>query len=92
MLTFDVLPQQVQNLTIEVKNLQNLIENLKITLPKIEERLSIAGLANYLEVSEQTIHNYKKRGVLPFHQTGRTVYFLKHEVDEALASNKKKKC
>lgn len=47
-------------------------------------RFSILGLADYLKVTKATIHVYKKRGVFPYYQTGRTVYFKKSEVDAAL--------
>jgi excisionase family DNA binding protein len=91
MLTFENLPKQVETLTIEVKNLQSLIENLKITVPQVEERLSRKGLAEHLGVTLTTIHNYKKRGAIPYYQTGRTVYFIKHEVEKALSSDRKTK-
>ncbi len=54
-----------------------------------DERLTIQQLAGYLNVSKATIQAYKKRGVVPFYQTGRTVYFKKSEVDAALANKKK---
>jgi hypothetical protein len=46
-------------------------------------------LGHYLNRTPQTITAYKKRGVFPYYQTGRTIYFKKSEVDAALASNKK---
>jgi excisionase family DNA binding protein len=51
-----------------------------------DERLDYAGAAEYLGVSKQTITKYKNNGVLKFYQTGRTVYFKKSEIDQALAS------
>lgn len=59
------------------------------TQPEAPERFKIQELADYLQVTKATIHAYKNRGVFPFYQTGRTVYFKKSEVDAAL-SNKKK--
>ena len=59
--------------------------------PEPTERFNIGELAKYLKVTKATIHAYKKRGVFNFYQTGRTVYFLKNEVDKALEVTGKKK-
>lgn len=58
--------------------------------PETSERFKIQELADYLKVTKSTIHAYKKRGVFPYYQTGRTVYFKKSEVDAALEVGKKK--
>jgi excisionase family DNA binding protein len=47
-----------------------------------EIQFDIAGLANYLNCSVQTIHNLKKSGEIPFYRLGRKVYFKKREIDE----------
>jgi len=56
-----------------------------------EITFSIPELANYLKCTKATIHAYKKRGIFPYYQTGRTVFFKKSEVDKALAVGTKKK-
>ena len=53
------------------------------------EQFTISELADYLKCTKATIHAYKKRGVFPYYQTGRTVFFKKSEVDAALSANKK---
>lgn len=58
--------------------------------PEPNQQFNISELATYLKVTKATVHAYKKRGVFPYYQTGRTVYFKKCEVDNALASAKKK--
>ncbi len=58
--------------------------------PEPNQQFNIAELANYLKVTKATVHAYKNRGVFPYYQTGRTVYFKKCEVDLALGSVKKK--
>jgi len=55
------------------------------------QTFTISELADYLNCTKATIHAYKKRGVFPYYQTGRTVYFKKNEVDAALEVGKKKK-
>jgi excisionase family DNA binding protein len=59
--------------------------------PEKEITFSIPELANYLKCTKATIHAYKKRGIFPYYQTGRTVFFKKSEVDKALAVGTKKK-
>lgn len=51
-----------------------------------DERFTIPQLAEYLQVNKLTIHRYKKNGVFPFYQVGRTVFFKKSEVDAAMSS------
>lgn len=55
-----------------------------------DEKFTISELAIYLGCTKATIHNYKNRGVFPYFQTGRTVFFKKVDVDKALASNRKR--
>lgn len=55
-----------------------------------EERLTRTQLANYLGVTLPTVDRYRSRSVFPYYQTGRTIYFKKSEVDNALSVGKKK--
>jgi excisionase family DNA binding protein len=48
-------------------------------------KLSINELAIYLKKDKSTIHRYKRNGMFPCYQAGRTVYFKKTEVDKALS-------
>lgn len=61
------------------------------TTAEQSQTFTISELADYLNCTKATIHAYKKRGVFPYYQTGRTVYFKKNEVDEALEVGNKKK-
>lgn len=95
MYSFDTLPEQVGQLTSMVKNLEKVVIQLSSQFSKAQEkdeRFSYQELAKYLGVHPMTVYNYKKRKVIPYYQTGRTVYFLRSEIDEALSVNKKKKC
>ncbi|RZJ77715.1 MAG: DNA-binding protein [Flavobacterium sp.] len=58
--------------------------------PEPEERLTRNQLANYLGVTLPTVDRYRSRSVFPYYQTGRTIYFKKSEVDNALSVGKKK--
>jgi len=84
--------------TPEVRQLfrTELINFFADNLPKAESEhaedreFNIPQLAEYLKCTKATIHAYKKRGIFPYYQTGRTVYFKKSEVDAALEVSKKK--
>ena len=56
--------------------------------PEADERLTRIQLAVYLKCTLPTVDRYRSRGVFPYYQTGRTIYFKKSEVDNALAVGK----
>ena len=74
-----------QELEIFFKNQIAISEPLEQT-----EKFTIGELATYLKCTKATVHAYKKRGIFPYFQTGRTVYFKKSDVDQALAIGAKK--
>ncbi|SOD12393.1 helix-turn-helix domain-containing protein [Pedobacter xixiisoli] len=87
--------------SIDIDSLEKIIKNsvaaaIASSIPETtskdnEQTFSISELAEYLKVTKATIHAYKKRGVFKFYQTGRTVYFIKSEVDAALKIENNKK-
>ena len=87
--------------SLTVGEFQTLMEELvpsavvaqSLTIPdeQVPENLSISEAAKYLKCSKVTIHKYKKRGMFKFYGTGKLTYFKKHEIDEALSSQPKKK-
>lgn len=64
--------------------------NLKQISADHEERLTRTQLAIYLGVTLPTVDRYRSRSVFPYYQTGRTIYFKKSEVDNALLVGKNK--
>jgi excisionase family DNA binding protein len=76
------------------ERLKNNAGPVKTELPSVHDekdiKFSITELAEYLGCSKATIHNYKKRAVFPYYQTGRTVYFKKNEIDKSLESSRMK--
>lgn len=58
--------------------------------PEPDQKFSRSQLAEYLNCTLPTIDRYRANGVIPFYQTGRTIYFKKSEVDFALLVGKKK--
>ena len=85
-------PISIDNLGLLIQ--KSVVAALALSAPQCvpveeDEKLSIEGLATYLNCTKATVHAYKKRGVFPFYQTGRTIYFKKAEVDAALANTKR---
>ncbi|WP_040298607.1 helix-turn-helix domain-containing protein [Arcticibacter svalbardensis] len=86
---------------ISIANLELLIQRSVIaaiaqtqpapTPTELPQTYTISELATYLKCTKQTIHAYKKRGIFPYYQTGRTVYFKKSEIDRALEVSGKKR-
>lgn len=84
-----------------LENIENQLAQLLSTLPRlsenksendvVEECFNIEELAAYLGVAKTTIFRYKRNRVFPFYQAGRTVYFKRYEIDQALSSSKKKR-
>ena len=62
-------------------------EHLRVD-PKVEGSLfKIDEIAELLSVSKVTIHDWKRKGKVPFHRIGSRVYFKKSEVLESLSSS-----
>ncbi len=53
--------------------------------------LNVDQLAEYLGCVKSTVLRYKREGVIPFYQAGRSAYFKKDEVDMALSSRRNKR-
>ncbi len=84
------LVQSVVQSTIQSLKSENQLLQDSANVFKVDEQIfSISELAAYLRCSKVTIHAYKNRRVIPFYQTGKTVFFKRSEVDAALASHKK---
>lgn len=85
---FDKRLSNIESLLLSIKY----AESVALPFPTQQvQTFTIGELADYLNCTKATIHAYKKRGVFPYYQTGRTVYFKKSEVDAALEVRNKKK-
>jgi excisionase family DNA binding protein len=54
------------------------------------EYLSIEETSEYLHVPKNTLYNYCHHNVLVYHKRGKKNYFLKSDLDEWMASGRKK--
>ncbi|OAD92659.1 hypothetical protein A7A78_01760 [Aequorivita soesokkakensis] len=83
---------QVQNVSknefisiIEKVIEEKLIQHLQ---PKQSENLTVKETAEVLKVSEQSIHNYIKRGIIPAQKAGRILLIKRSDLDKALTEVK----
>lgn len=58
--------------------------------PTPEDLLTIEDLERLFKVSKVTIHKWKKRGLIPFYNMNRKVYFKRSEVISSMSHKKRK--
>jgi excisionase family DNA binding protein len=81
---FRTIIKDVMNEVLE-KNSNETPINTSDDLIKIDE------VSKLLQVSEVTIHKWKKDGLIPFHKLNRRLYFKKSEVMDSLRNINPKK-
>ncbi len=84
--------------TIPVDELKNLIsEALRYEISQIQipettlqedTLIKISDVAELFKVSKVTIHDWKKKGLIPYHRLSNKIYFKKSEVLAAMKSIK----
>lgn len=88
-LTLENLPGSVEVLHQKFDKLTKLVETLINVEPKPEpDEVRFNGdreLSEYFRCNIQTIYRLKKAKKLPFHKFGKRYYYLRSEVDKALA-------
>ena len=57
--------------------------------PVTEEVLTLKQAAELLDVSQHTIHDWKRRGLLPFFKIGGRTYFKRAEIVAGLQSQQR---
>lgn len=94
---FEFLTIQITEVMNGQKEIINLLTEKNVILSQDnkhgneDQKFSIQDLCTYLKRSESTIKRYKKNNLFPFYSAGRTIFFIKSEVDEAMSSVSKKK-
>ncbi|NQY06922.1 MAG: helix-turn-helix domain-containing protein [Flavobacteriaceae bacterium] len=66
----------IENLLLELKN--------KPVEEKKSENLTVKETAEFLKVSEQSVHNYIKRGFLSAQKVGRILLIKREELENSL--------
>ena len=76
---FEIIEQRlsnIENLLLDIKH--------KPTEEEKAENLTVKEAAELLKVSEQSIHNYIKRGFLPAQKVGRILLIKRIDVEQSL--------
>lgn len=81
---------QLRLIEIE-KLLQSLLNSPKEQEAEKDQKLTRKEAAEYLNVTLPTLDRYRRENRLPSYQTGRTIYFKRNEIDNALSINPKKR-
>lgn len=76
--------QELKELVGEVLQENSITNENKIDA---SEKLDQNSAAKFLNVSTQTLINWKKKHLIPYYQIGKSVFYLKHELLEALKNN-----
>tara|TARA_B100000809_G_scaffold141714_1_gene139252 strand:- start:77 stop:367 length:291 start_codon:yes stop_codon:yes gene_type:complete len=79
---------QIQNITVNefVLLIESVIENKLSTLQesKKPENLTVKEAAQLLKVSEQSIHNYIKKGFISAQKVGRILLIKRTDIEQSL--------
>lgn len=83
-------PEKLKELIkVAVKEALGEKESSQVPQQEPEELLRVNQLAEFLNVSKVTIHNWKREGIIPFHRLSNKVYFKKSEVISSLKKSRK---
>jgi len=72
--------------TLIADSLSTGLQTYHSTEPEKQEEplLKIEDICSLFNVSKVTIHDWKRKGILPFYRISRKIYFKKNEVIDAL--------
>jgi len=81
-ISFDQLPEAVQNLSAKLDRIEELLFNQSITnAEKPEDELfSIQQTADFLNLTKQTIYGKVSKNEIPFMKRGNRLYFSKTDL------------
>ena len=86
-LTFEALPQVVQELNAKIDNITSLLQSAKST-EKVKDLLNIQEAASFLNLSKATLYSKVHKRELPFMKQGNRLYFSRMELTDYIKSGK----
>ena len=86
-LTFEALPQFVQQLNAKIDNITSLLQSAKQNVQQ-PDLLTIKDAANFLNLSRPTLYGKVSRREIPFMKQGNRLYFSKAELVDYIKSGK----
>ena len=93
-ISFDSMPEMLATIAKRLEAIETKVDHL--SLPQTHEEkdvwFNVQGLRDYLpsHPAEQTIYGWTSSHFIPFHKQGKSISFLKSEIDEWLCQGKKK--
>lgn len=89
-LTFDKLPEAVQEVNLRLKRIESLLSASHQVAPaEPDKRMNIRGAAEFLNCAVPTIYGLVHRRLIPHEKKGKRLYFLKSELNEWLRKGKR---
>lgn len=89
MISFEQLPQAVQQLSLKLDVIEQLLQKSNSSKPS-DELLTVDECAQFLNLSKQTIYGLISKGKVPVMKRSKRCYFLKADLIEYLKAGKKK--
>ncbi len=85
--SFDAMPQMLVAIAEKLDAIEAKVDHL--TLPQKEQKdewFNLKGLCDYLpsHPAEQTVYGWTSTNFIPFHKRGKSIAFLKSEIDQWL--------
>jgi len=92
-LPFDAMPRMLADIAQKLESIECKVNNLYT--PQKEEGdiwLNLKDLCQYLpnHPAEQTVYGWTSTNFIPYHKKGKSIVFLKSEIDDWLRNGKKK--
>ena len=90
-LTFDQLPEAVRQLHLRLNSIEELLRKLEPSQSSVnDDLLTVAQVANVLNLSIPTIYGLTSRNEIPYSKKGKRLYFSHQEVTEWVKTGRRK--
>lgn len=92
-LTFEKLPQAVNQLNIKLENIERLlVNNNQVQQPDTDRWFDINELCDYHpeKPAKATVYTWVRERRIPFHKRGKKLAFLKSEIDKNIMQSRVK--
>jgi len=86
-LSFDTLPEAVQTLQEQVKEIHRLL--IEEEPPKSDRLMVLPEAAEFLNLSKASVYRLVSHRQIPFHKSGGRLYFFEGELTEWIKNGRK---
>lgn len=89
-LTFDKLPEAIQEVNLRLKRIESILyENSQASPVEMDKRMNIQETSRYINCAVATIYGLVHRRLIPHEKKGKRLYFHKSEINEWLKKGKR---